>query len=247
MPMDQQQARPARPFSLASKLFGRQQKQPAPLPAPAWGPTEQEAHRQEVGGNWELMGRAQFDFLVGQGLQPQHRLLDVGCGSLRGGVHFIQYLADGNYYGIDKQQWLLDAGQNVELPRYGLQGKTVHLAQTECFEVGQFDVRFDYALAQSVFTHLPLNNIIRCLINVSQVLAPGGRFYATFFENPAGKRNLEPVLHPGGVTTYFDQDPFHYDFGAFVDICRGLGLRAQRLGLWGHPYDQLMLVFHRQR
>ncbi len=45
-----------------------------------------------VGGMWDKVGVLQFDFLMKQGLQSHYALLDVGCGSLRGGIHFIKYL-----------------------------------------------------------------------------------------------------------------------------------------------------------
>lgn len=52
-------------------------------------------NRGSVGGLWEEMGQRQLEFLVEQGLGPCDDLLDVGCGSLRGGVHFIRYLEQG--------------------------------------------------------------------------------------------------------------------------------------------------------
>ena len=38
-----------------------------------------------IGGLWDEMGKHQFEFLQSKGLEPQHKLLDIGCGSLRGG------------------------------------------------------------------------------------------------------------------------------------------------------------------
>jgi hypothetical protein len=46
-------------------------------------------HRELIGGLGELMGDHQLQFLVDQGLKPEHRLLDIGCGSLRLGVKAI--------------------------------------------------------------------------------------------------------------------------------------------------------------
>ncbi|MEZ5285162.1 MAG: hypothetical protein R2712_10210 [Vicinamibacterales bacterium] len=37
------------------------------------------------------------------------------CGCLRGGVHFVSYLADGHYFGMDRSEALLDAGREHEL------------------------------------------------------------------------------------------------------------------------------------
>src|SRR5947209_178803 len=49
-------------------------------------------HRTFVGGEWDTIGKLQFDFIVRQGLEPRHVLLDIGCGALRGGRFFIEYL-----------------------------------------------------------------------------------------------------------------------------------------------------------
>ena len=46
-------------------------------------------HRSTVRGNdafWDYLGKRQLDYLVEQGLQPSHYVLDVGCGPLRAGV-----------------------------------------------------------------------------------------------------------------------------------------------------------------
>jgi hypothetical protein len=51
--------------------------------------------------NWEDVGRMQFEFLLREGLQPHHHLLDIGCGSFRGGRFVIDYLQEGHYFGID--------------------------------------------------------------------------------------------------------------------------------------------------
>jgi hypothetical protein len=52
-------------------------------------------HRGFIGGLWDELGRLQVDFPVSEGLEPAHVLLDIGCGSLRGGVHLIPYLEPG--------------------------------------------------------------------------------------------------------------------------------------------------------
>jgi len=203
-------------------------------------------YRDAVGGMWEEIGKLQLDFLVRQGLRSEHYLLDIGCGSLRGGIHFIRYLNPGHYYGIDINQELLEAGR-LELQQNDLEHKKPRLVRMGDFEFSSLGQKFDYALAQSVFTHLPLNRIIRCIMNVESVLVRGGQFYATFFENPQGKFNLEPVMHPcvdgPDLATYFDRNPYHYDFDTFRWICEETGLRVEHIGYWGHPRDQRMIVF----
>lgn len=208
-----------------------------------------EWHRKAVGGLWEEVGEVQFRFLVDRGLRPEHELLDIGCGSLRGGVRFVAYLEPGHYTGIDLDDRLLAAGRG-ELRRRGLVDRRPTLVQMGDFDFPSLGKRFDFAIAQSVFTHLPLNSIARCLLRVDEVLVPGGRLYATFFENPRGRRNLDPVAHPtvdvGDLMTYSDRDPFHYDVDAFRWICEGTQLDVAYLGDWGHPRDQKMVAFTRR-
>lgn len=197
-----------------------------------------------VGGMWEEMGELQFDFLRQQGLKPEHRFLDVGCGILRGGVHFIPYLEPGHYYGIDKNRELLNFGRK-EMEKAGLQEQKPTLVQIEDFGFERLGQTFDYALAQSVFTHLPLNYITRCLVNVDRVLKPGGVFFATFFENRGGKQHLDSMVQGGGVISYYDRDPFHYTPDAFEWACEGTSLKAEYIGDWNHPRHQLMLAFRK--
>lgn len=200
--------------------------------------------RGRVGGMWDEIGRLQFEYLVSHGLKPSHRLLDVGCGCLRGGVHFISYLADGHYYGIDKNQSLLESGRDKELPLAGLSGRQATLLCREDFDFSRFDVLFDFALAQSLFTHLPWNSILRCLVQLQMVLASDGKFFATFFEDVEGVHKTSAITHvPGDITTLPDSDPYHYEFSVFEDLAHRARLRVENLGDWNHPRAQRMMVF----
>jgi SAM-dependent methyltransferase len=204
-------------------------------------------HRRTIGNVhlWDELGPLQLEYLKEQGLEPGHYVLDVGCGPLRAGVHLMRYLEPGHYYGIEKDPDVLELAREIELPRYGVADREPHLLANELFEFGRFGRKFDYAIAQSVFTHLPLNNIIRCLMEMEKALVEGGRFYATFFENSNGKRNLADVRQTETVVTHFDADFFHYDFATFEWICEGTKLRPEYIGDWGHPRNQKMAVFTR--
>jgi SAM-dependent methyltransferase len=202
------------------------------------------SHRTAVGGLWDEVGRLQFDYLVGCGLKPHHYLLDVGCGSLRGGVHFIRYLERGHYFGVDRDRELLEAGRELELGVKTFTQKHPTLVTMDNFDFQSLGRTFDFALAQSLFTHLPLNSILRCLTNMQRVLASDGRFYATFFENPADNQNLDPIVHePGGTVSHLDRDPYHYDFRAFRWLCESTTLDVTYIGAWDHPRNQKLVVF----
>ncbi|HXV35447.1 MAG TPA: class I SAM-dependent methyltransferase [Gaiellaceae bacterium] len=213
------------------------------LPRRYWRYFDPDWHRRAIGLPWEAMGKLQFDFLVDQGLKPEHHLLDVGCGPLRAGVHFMAYLEPGHYFGVEKRADLLEAGRDVEMPRSGVVGRNPTLVVMEDFDFRRLDQTFDFAIAQSVFTHLPINNVIRCLVRMSEVLVPGGRFFASIWENEQGKRNLEPIQQRPDIATHFDRNPFHYDFAAFEWMCAGTDLVPEYIGEWNNPRNQKMLVF----
>ena len=109
-----------------------------------------------------------------------------------------------------------------------------HLLLNDRFEFSCFGVTFPWALAQSVFTHLPLNSIDRCLVNIAEVLEPGGRFYTTYFE-AASPHHVEEIQHPGGTVTFSDANPFHYHYSAFEFLVSDLPLTVNNIGDWGAP------------
>ena len=71
---------------------------------------------------WEMKRRFQIEFLKGVGLQPHHHLLDLGCGTMRGGIPLIQYLDVGHYTGVDVRPAVLEEGCR-EIEENGLVGR----------------------------------------------------------------------------------------------------------------------------
>src|SRR6478672_3098177 len=102
---------------------------------------------------WEMKRRFQIDFLRRFGLEPQHYLLDVGCGVLRGGIPIIKYLEVGHYYGIEARGKVLAEGRK-ELAESKLAHKQPHLTLGE--HLGELSLarQLDYVWAFSVLIHL---------------------------------------------------------------------------------------------
>ena len=197
-------------------------------------------HRAGVGGRWEELGALQFGFLRDQGLKPHHHLLDVGCGSLRGGVHFIRYLEPGHYVGIEKEPDLLAAGRDIELTREGLTDRAPRLHATGAFDLDWLpaSVSFEFALAQSVLTHLRPELIQLCIRRVLPRLTPDGVFFASFFESGDARTVLGPahgwrddeLLHP------------RYPLSRLRELAADAGAELEYLGAWGHPRDSKMVA-----
>lgn len=149
-------------------------------------------YREYVGGLWDEIGKLQFDFMISRGLQPRHVFLDVACGPLRLGVRLIPYLDRGNYLGLEKEERLVKIGIAKELGPSLYASKAPEFVISSSFEFDKFSRQPDYALAQSLFTHLREEDIALCMSEFRRFVNPGSRFFATYFVG-------DHVRRPGGV------------------------------------------------
>ncbi len=199
-------------------------------------------HRDFIGGHWDLLGKLQLDFMRDQGLKPDQKVLDIGCGALRAGIPLTNYLNATCYYGTDVNESLIEAA-HIELVTSDLASKNPVLRVDKNFELGRLNAEFDFILAQSLFTHLFSNHIIRCLVNVKRVMKPRGKFFASFLEAPE-KAWLEPILHgTNGIVSQYDCDPFHQSIEEYEIFSDFAELNVKYIGDWGHPRNAKMLLF----
>lgn len=126
---------------------------------------------------WKMKRDFQFKFLVDQGLKTNQRLVDIGCGTLRGGIPLIDMLEEGHYYGIDVRAEVLDKGRD-ELKEQGLESKKPNLIAFDDFSNLDLNDKVDYAFAFSVLIHLSDDIAEKCFQFVGRSLAEGGRFLA---------------------------------------------------------------------
>ena len=122
-----------------------------------------------------------FNLLTTLGLRQHHSLLDIGCGSLRIGRLLIPYLNRGKYFGVEPNEWLVDEGIRQEL------GETLVQIKRPTFffsyspdTISEAKMSFDFALAQSIFSHCGLDLIQAWLSAISGSLAQDGALVATF-------------------------------------------------------------------
>lgn len=167
-------------------------------------------HRAIIGGRWEETGNIQMEMLLAEGLQPRHRLLDIGCGPLRTGCRVVPFLNPGNYWGTDLSRDLILKGYASELT----EGDRARLPRSQLIGDPDFSLPglprdFDYVLCFAVFTHLPLNHLRRGLIRVAQHVMRFEKFLFTVFLAPDAQAALAPVRQPDGVVTHDARAPYH--------------------------------------
>lgn len=139
-------------------------------------------HRAFVGppAEYDLVAAMTFNLLTTVGLRQQHKLLDIGCGSLRNGRLLIPYLNKGHYVGVEPNGRLIEDGVRYEI------GKDLVRIKQPVFIVGdslrgRADVAdVDYAVAQSIFSHTGTDLLHRWLEEIGAALKPDGVLLATF-------------------------------------------------------------------
>lgn len=203
-----------------------------------------EGHRNVVGGMWEEIGELQLGWLKDQGLQPHHTLLDIGCGSLRLGLRAVDYLDSSRYWGTDLSQDLLAAGYEQEIVPAGLASKLPrdNLIVDSEFTFDGVPTKIDFVMAQSVFTHLPLNHIRLCLANLSRHVEKSCVFFFTILTPDPARTVVDPCVQAPGVVSYSHKDPYHYLPGDIEHVATEWGWKIEVIGDWGHPRKQKMVA-----
>jgi SAM-dependent methyltransferase len=131
--------------------------------------------------DYDLIAAMTFNLLTTLGLRQHHSLLDIGCGSLRIGRLVIPYLNRGKYFGVEPNEWLVDDGIRRELGETLVQIKRPTFFFSDSPDtITHAKIAFDFALAQSIFSHCGLDLIEGWLSAISGSLAQDGVLVATF-------------------------------------------------------------------
>lgn len=198
--------------------------------AKKWG------HRAYIGGAnaqlWYGIGKRQYHFLISRGLQSHHHFLDVACGSLRLGQYLIPMLNTGHYYGLEGEKSLVDAGLEREILFDIAKLKIPKFSYNYDFDLDFCD-GYDFAIAQSLFTHLNIDDITKCFVALSYKANRNSQFFFTFFEGDE-KENKMILSHP--------HKNWFYQYKTLEKIAQKHGFTCDYIGDWGHERHQMMAV-----
>ncbi|WP_353686688.1 class I SAM-dependent methyltransferase [Thermodesulfovibrio sp. 3462-1] len=182
---------------------------------------------------YDIVSGLQFIILFLLGLREEHFLLDIGCGSLRGGKLLIPYLLPNRYYGIEPNEWLIKEGINNEIGNDMINIKKPSFSKVSDFTLSVFNLKFDFILAQSIFSHAAPTQIRKCLSEAKKVMKPTSLFVATFMEGNDDYKGNKWV-YPGCVT---------YTLNTIYKMCGEYGLNCKKID-YPHPNGQTWIVIH---
>ena len=127
------------------------------------------------------------------GLEPHHRVLDVGCGVGRFAVAVAGFLDErGSYTGLDTskqciklcRRWIGSKLPSFEFRRADVFNTSYNRKAEVTADRYRFpfdDGSFDFAFSNSLFTHLVPADADNYLRQIGRVLKPGGRTLNTMF------------------------------------------------------------------
>jgi SAM-dependent methyltransferase len=137
-------------------------------------------------------GASLREFLVANGLQPDHRLLDVGCGIGRLAVALTGYLSPpGAYDGFDIMPVAIRWCRRITMRHPNFRFRLVDLKSDRYRPSGtepasEFvfpypDAAFDVVVLSSVFTHMLPADMRNYLTEIARVMKPGGRCVISYY------------------------------------------------------------------
>ena len=138
-------------------------------------------YQEGIGGGskeWNSRGEFQLVFLQKMGLQPDHIFIDIGCGPIRAGEHFIRYLDSGNYIGFDYNETYIHIAKELVNKNSDLSMKN-----PELFCVNDFDLfshtkkQGHFGLAFSVLNHCNHEEVHQFFKNIGKSFHTGGKLY----------------------------------------------------------------------
>lgn len=181
-------------------------------------------------GDFKRIGNEFLNYFITlAGLEPHHKVLEVGSGVGRMAVPLTKYLSSGVYYGFDivpeAVAWCRRAisaryaNFHFELAdiynkHYNPKGR--HKASEYVFPFE--DSYFDFVFLTSVFTHMLPRDVDNYLGQISRVLKQGGSLLVTFF-----LINKESQVLMAQKRSRLD---FRYDFGEYLSIDENVPERA---------------------
>jgi hypothetical protein len=108
---------------------------------------------------FEVGGRRQLISLLNEGLVPESKVLDLGCGCLRNAYWLVRFLDPGCYHGLEPARQRVEYGL-----RYLFTTEEVNLKQPRFdfnphFDTSVFGTQFNFFLAGSIWSHASKHQI----------------------------------------------------------------------------------------
>ena len=180
--------------------------------------------------DFEKGGRELFIYLLNAGLNPSSKVVDIGCGVLRGGYWLIHFLDPGCYCGIEPHVERLEMGVNVILEPETLEAKRPRFDTNPHFDTSVFGEKFDFFLAYSIWTHASKAQIQTMLDSFLCDAKGEGVFFTSYLPSGWGRPDYQGD-HWNGTSHESDVPGCIYHSLRWIKAeCERRGLVTRELG-----------------
>jgi hypothetical protein len=196
--------------------------------------------------DFEKGGRELLTYLLNAGLKPDSKLVDIGCGVLRGGYWLIHFLDPECYYGIEPHAGRLAMGLNTILEPEVLAAKRPRFDTNPHFDTSVFNEKFDFFLAYSIWTHAAKSQIQTMLDAFLRDAKDAGLFLTSYL--PASWRHPDYQGDKWHGTSHESDVPgcIHHSLRWIRAECDSRGLCVRELGR-DNTYGQSWLEITRRK
>lgn len=174
--------------------------------------------------DYDIISAMVFNLVTNLGLRQNHRVLDIGCGSLRIGRLLIPYLNERNYIGVEPNKWLVSDGIKKEIGKDLVRIKKPTFSFRDSLDEFNTSLNIDFAIAQSIFSHTGTDLLAKWIKSVSFHLKDSGALIATFY----------PGENDFTETGWFYPENVSYSINKMQKIANENGLSFRILN-WKHP------------
>ena len=180
--------------------------------------------------DFERGGREQFIYMLRAGMNPDSKVVDVGCGVLRAGYWLIHFLSAGCYCGIEPHTGRLEMGINAFLDSETLAAKRPRFGTNPHFDTSVFGEKFDFFLAYSIWTHASKGQIQAMLDSFVRDSRDESVFLTSYL--PANETNPDYQGNTWKGTSHESDVPgcIHHSLRWIEAECEHRGLMAVELG-----------------
>lgn len=178
---------------------------------------------------FEQAGREQLIALLENGLRPESRVLEIGCGCLRIAYWLVRFLEPGGYCGIEPAQQRVAYGLRYLFKTDELERKRPRFDFNAEFNTSVFGQRFDFFLARSIWTHASKPQIESMLNSFTRDTEENGVMLASYLPAQSAKDDYRGNSWVG--TSHESNVPgvIRHRLDWIEDQCRARSLQVDRV------------------
>jgi hypothetical protein len=184
---------------------------------------------------FERGGRKQLIALLNEGLNPESKVLDIGCGCLRTAYWLVRFLDPGCYHGIEPAHERVEYGLRYLFAPEEISTKRPRFDFNPDFNSSVFATKFDFFLAGSIWSHASKAQIEATLNSFLRDSNPAGIFLTSYI--PALSREEEYDGDHWVGTSHESDTPGVIRHGLYwiTEQCKLRGLQVKELP--GEAFD----------